>query len=86
MLTERMKSILDNGKSVSLTSDNYLWLVNYNGKYYMVDARRTELEELKDIEAVALAYKSMRWEECKKAFNFSQNDIDEVERSWGGRW
>jgi len=84
MLTERMKSILDNGKGVSLTSDNHLWLVNYDGKYYMIDTKTTELEELEEIDAVALAYKSMRWEECKKVFNFSQSDIDEVVSIWRG--
>jgi len=84
MLTERMKLILDNGKSVSLTNDNHLYLVNYEGKYYMVDTRRTKLEELEEIDAVALAYKSMKWEECKKVFNFSQSDIDEVMSIWSG--
>ena len=84
MLTERMKLILKNGKSVSLISDNHLYLVNYEGKYYMIDTHRTELEELEDIDAVALAYKSLKWEECRKAFNFSQKDIDEVVSIWRG--
>jgi len=86
MLTERMKLILKNGKSVSLTSDNHLYLVNYEGKYYMIDTHRTELEELEDIDAVALAYKSPKFEECQKAFNFSKKDIDRVVEAWGGRW
>jgi len=79
-----MKLILDNGKSVSLTSDNHLWLVNYDGKYYMIDTKTTELEELESIDAVALAYKSMKFEECRKAFNFSQKDIDRIVSIWRG--
>ena len=86
MLTERMKLILSNGKSVALNRDKSLWLALYNGKYYMVNTNSGELSELEGHEAVALAYKSPKFEECQKLFNFSKKDIDRVVEAWGGRW
>ena len=50
----------------------------------MIDTKTTELEELEEIDAVALAFKGRKLEECKKVFNFSQEDIDEVIAIWRG--
>jgi len=86
MLTERMKLILKNGKSVSLNRDKTLYLSYYNGRYYMVNTNSGELSEMEVHEAVALAYKSPKFEECQKAFSFSKKDIDSVADAWGGRW
>jgi hypothetical protein len=82
MLTERMKFLLDNGKSFAL--NERLYLVYYDGKYYMIDKKDGDVEELEEIDAVALAWKGRKLQECEKAFGFSQEAIDDVISIWSG--
>jgi len=71
-------------KKVFLTKDHLLYLVYRNGKYYMIDEQDGEIRELDEVDAVALAFKARKLQECKKVFGFSQEAIDDVIAVWSG--